>query len=365
MRTALADMPAPSFEHLRRLTDSGGLYEHARGDRPRPEHGYCVDDVARGLVVVAREHEPSRLVHTLGRSYLDFVLAAQAPDGRFHNRRGTDLTWRDDPSLEDCWGRALWGLGAVVAAPTMPPSSRARALSAFERGAVHRSPWPRATAFAALGAADVLRTHPDHAIARELLVDAVTALDVAADPALERNGWAWPEHRLTYANAVLPEVLLAAGHLLRRAPVLHRGLDLLGWLVDVQTRDDHLSVVPVGGRGPGEPAPGYDQQPIEVAALADACAVAHGLTGHHRWKGGVRLSVAWFLGHNDSRVPMWDQNGGGYDGLEPDGRNDNRGAESTLALVSTLQHGARLARAGTASTGAQGSGARRLEGARP
>jgi hypothetical protein len=30
--------------------------------------------------------------------------------------------------------------------------------------------------------------------------------------------------------------------------------------------------------------------------------------------------------------------GAGYDGLEVDGRNENRGAESTLAALSTFQH---------------------------
>jgi hypothetical protein len=38
---------------------------------------------------------------------------------------------------------------------------------------------------------------------------------------------------------------------------------------------------------------------------------------------------------------MWDPaTGGGYDGLTPTGPNLNQGAESTLALISTLQHGA-------------------------
>jgi hypothetical protein len=35
--------------------------------------------------------------------------------------------------------------------------------------------------------------------------------------------------------------------------------------------------------------------------------------------------------------------GGGYDGLEADGRNANQGAESTLAFLSTMQHARRLA----------------------
>ena len=53
--------------------------------------------------------------------------------------------------------------------------------------------------------------------------------------------------------------------------------------------------------------------------------------------------MAWFLGDNDTQIPMFDPGtGGGYDGLERDGRNDNQGAESTIALISTLQQGIRL-----------------------
>ena len=40
---------------------------------------------------------------------------------------------------------------------------------------------------------------------------------------------------------------------------------------------------------------------------------------------------------------MWDpRTGGGYDGLRADGPNLNQGAESTLSLISTLQHGRSL-----------------------
>jgi hypothetical protein len=41
-------------------------------------------------------------------------------------------------------------------------------------------------------------------------------------------------------------------------------------------------------------------------------------------------------------MAMWDPDtGGGYDGLTPHGPNFNQGAESTLALISTLQHARR------------------------
>ncbi len=336
-------LPPPPFAHLRRLTDAGGLYEHARWTRVRREHGYCVDDVARALVVVSREVDPPPVLHGLAEQYLDFVLAAQVRDGRFRNRRGTDLRWWDGPSVEDCWGRALWGLGAAVsAAGGASPGARV-ALAAFERGAVWRSPHVRATAFAALGAAEVLAVHPDHAGALLLVADAARAVGGPLAPP-GPHGWVWPEARLRYANAALPEVLLLAGAALGAPALVDDGLALLAWLLDEQTHSGHLSVVPVAGRGPGERPPGFDQQPIEVAALADACARAHEVTGDPRWLHGLELAAAWFLGANDVDTPLWDpESGGGCDGLTRGGRNENQGAESTLALVSTLQQCRRLA----------------------
>jgi hypothetical protein len=84
-----------------------------------------------------------------------------------------------------------------------------------------------------------------------------------------------------------------------------------------------------------------------VAALADACSRAATLTADDRWSAGVASAVAWFLGDNDAGLAMWDPaTGGGYDGLRADGPNLNQGAESTLSLISTLQHGRSLVGAG-------------------
>jgi hypothetical protein len=331
--------PEPPFAHLHRLTDLGGLYEHALGTTRRREHGYCVDDVARALVVVCREAEEPAPQSELRQQYLSFVLAAETGDGRFRNRRGTDLRWRGEPSVEDCWGRALWGLGAAVSSqPGLVAGDDA--LAAFERGARLRSPWSRAMAFAALGAAEVLRVLPEHRGARELMA---ASAQVIGRPTASGT-WPWPEPRLTYANAALPEALLAAGAALESPALVADGLHLLGWLVDRETRDGHLSVTPAGGRGPSDAAPGFDQQPIEVAALADACARAYALTGLSRWADGIDLAASWFCGANDAETSLYDPvSGGGCDGLERHGRNENQGAESTVALVSTLQQARWLA----------------------
>jgi hypothetical protein len=58
--------PVTPFGHLQRLTDNIGLLRHADGAVPLHEHGYYVDDVARGLLVVCREPSPSQELIVLG-----------------------------------------------------------------------------------------------------------------------------------------------------------------------------------------------------------------------------------------------------------------------------------------------------------
>jgi hypothetical protein len=326
--------PAPSFAHLARLTDDTGLFEHARHATVRRQHGYCTDDVARGLVVTCREPDPPATVLRLAECYLTFLAHAQASSGAFHNRLAHDRCWTDEPGLGDWWGRALWGLGTAAARCTAP-WIRDEALHAFVQGAAQRSPAPRAMAFAGLGAAEVLRVNPYDTTAAALLADAATAVGGPADSV----DWPWPQSRLTYANAALAEVVIAAGHLGDNDPLLAAGLRMLTWLRDIQVTDGRLSALPAAGWQRHAPRRRHDQQPIEVAALADACATAAAATGDPSWEAGVTQAVGWFLGDNDGGTPMWDPaTGGAYDGLTPDGPNLNQGAESTLALISTLQH---------------------------
>jgi hypothetical protein len=330
--------PAPDFRHLLAMTDVRGTFEHARFAVPRPEHGYCTDDMARVLVVAAREPVPMAGVRDLVRLSLRFLSRAQSLEGAYRNRLGPSGRWLDRPALEDSWGRSIWGLG-TAAGSSGTDWVRQTATSELERAAHRRSRWPRAMAFAAIGAAELLTADPGNPTARALLAD-------AADEMAAPNGdaaWPWPETRLAYANAVLPEAMIAAGTVLGRDELVDRGLELLGWLLERETRDGHLSVTAVGGGGRGDVGPRFDQQPIEVATLADACARAATVDDSSRWANGIAAAVAWFLGDNDAQQVMWDPTtGGGYDGLEVDGPNLNQGTESTLALLSTLQHARHL-----------------------
>ena len=335
------------------MTDERGTFEHADHTVPRREHGYCTDDMARVLVVTSREPHPDPIVTGLSRTALRFLVEAQGEAGASRNRMDVRGRWRDAHGVDDCWGRSLWGLG-TAAARHEDHDVRQTALAHFERGTEQRSPWPRAMAFAALGAAEVVTARPGHIRARGLLAAAADVIGTRRPV----PSWPWPEPRLSYANAVLPEAMIAVGVALGRTGLRDDGLALLQWLLDHETSGGHLSVAPVGGSGPGDLRPAFDQQPIEVAALADACVRAARLTHSDLWPGadpveridpsaflaGADRAVGWFLGDNDRQVPMWDtDSGGGYDGLGAGGPNLNQGAESTLALISTFQHARNLA----------------------
>jgi hypothetical protein len=323
-------VPAPRFDHLLSLSDRTGVFEHAKLTLPRRTHGYCTDDVARALVVVLREPEPTSELERLAETCLAFLERAQLEDGRFHNRLSPDGRWLDDVGSDDATGRALRA-AATAAVHATHHLQRRRGRALFETGSRFRSPSPRANAYAILGAV-------------ELADEAVVARLAGALPRPAQSpAWPWPESRLTYANALLAEAQIAAGGALGDARLLDDGLRLLAWLVEVETNGGHFSFTPAAGWAPGEPRPGFDQQPIEAGAMAEACARAFDATGDPTWAAHTVRAAAWFLGVNDVGAVLLDRETGGCrDGLEPRGVNLNQGAESTLALLAALQQARRV-----------------------
>jgi len=320
-----------AFAHLLAMSDQRGLFEHADHTTPRTEHGYCTDDNARLLVVTSRAADTGS-AHHLSRLALHFVRSAQDNDGRCRNRMDQTGQWTDAAGTEDCWGRSLWGFG-VAAAQHDNPAVRRWAQRSFDKGIRQRSRFTRAMVFAGLGAVEVAGVSPDHTQARAMLNDMLAMIGpLPTDDAI------WPEPRLRYGNASIAEAVMAAGITLGRPLEVDRGLRMLSWLLALETRAGHLSVTGVGGRELSDRSMQFDQQPIEVAAMADACWRAHMITGDASWIAGVAAAAAWFRGNNDTGVSMIDTTShGAYDGLTPTGANLNEGAESALALVSTMQ----------------------------
>ncbi len=319
-----------SFDHFIGLSGRHGLFEHAQRSLPRLDHGYSLDDNGRALVVVARATASGiGFPSTPRERCLDFVLEAQK--GGWKDRQSTAGVWNRIAS-DDSIGRAIWGLGS--AAVWWPGErGRERAEEGLTRSLDFDSKWWRSCGYALLGftAFNAVRPNPS-------IVGAIARLSREL-PRLRResDSWLWPEERLRYDNARLPEALISSGQALDDPKMVDEGLRLLEWLVETEIGDHGFSFTPVTGRSIGHPKPSFDQQPLEAWAMADACARAAEVTGDVGWLVPAGVAVSWFLGENDQRIPVYDfESGACCDGLTAEGVNLNQGAESTLSALGAL-----------------------------
>lgn len=338
----LQAVPELKTDHLCSLTDDVGMLQHARYTVPDRNHGYCTDDNARALIFALRAYRLTKAPELLemATTYLSFLQHAYNPaKGRFRNFMSYDRTWQEEFGSDDSHGRALWSLGIAVAnAPTV--GLRAAALDLFEPalGAVESLPSPRAWAFALVGIHAYLRRYSGDSEARRIRESLANRLfDLFEAHATDE--WPWPEETLTYANAKLPHALLMSGQWLQRGDMIETGVNSLEWLLDVMTESDG-TLAPVGNDGwyhrDGQPAR-FDQQPIEVHALLEACIEAYNVTADERWLVEARRCFDWFLGKNRLNKSLYDyETSGCRDGLQPGGVNENQGAESTLAWLLSL-----------------------------
>jgi glycosyltransferase involved in cell wall biosynthesis len=337
------DLPALTLDHLRRMTDSTGMFQHAVLTVPNFSEGYCTDDNARAFILAVLldelKEEPAR-VRALGTTYAAFLNHAFDPaTKRFHNHLSFDRRWLDPQGSEDCHGRALWALG-VAAGRSPHRSFQVLAGQLFVQGlpAVTEFTSPRAWAFTLLGIHDyLLRMGGDRQVqqSRETLTARLSDL-------LERSArpdWPWFEQELTYDNAKLAHALIQSGHAMGQQAARERGLRSLRWLAEIQTSENgHFR--PIGSNGfyprGGERAL-FDQQPIEAQAMVSACLEAYRVTSDTYWYDQAHRAFDWFLGWNDLGLELYSAGTGGCrDALHVDRVNGNEGAESTLAFLLAL-----------------------------
>lgn len=335
--------PEPDLRHLRTMTDDTGLLQHAVFATPDRRHGYCTDDNARALVI-ALQHWALRKddsVLRLAQTYLSFLIYAFREDtGRFRNFMDYERRWLEEPGSEDCHGRAIWALGtAAASAPYDSISGIATRLLNDALPAALDLQYPRAWAFTLIGLHAYLSKFAGDAGVRRAQAELANRL-VGQFQSHPDDQWPWFEDEVTYCNGRVCQALLLAGQCRSDSAMVEEGRRSLRWLLEVQTGErGQLSLI--GNDGwlvRGRERPRFDQQPVEIPGLIDACAEAYRITGDAQWVDEARRCLAWFLGDNDLEKPVCDFNTGGcQDGLSSQGVNRNQGAESTVAwLLSAL-----------------------------
>lgn len=339
-----AELPSIDLRHVRRMTDDTGILQHAAFSVPRYSDGYCLDDNARALLLMALIEDAGAEdvagVRELASRYLAFVSdALQRETGRFRNFLTYARHWHQEEGSEDSHGRAIWALGTVVGRSTDPArQSLARELFHDSLPAVAQFRSPRAWAFALLGVEEYLRAFEGdrevQAFGREV-AERLAALFQRSSA----TDWTWFENSVTYCNARLPQALLASGGWMGNQDLIATGVMSLEWLLNIQQSDDGY-FAPIGSNGffwRGARPASFDQQPVEACAMISALWQAHRTTGEARWAEQARRIFTWFLGQNQVQQPLYDPSTGGCrDALHADRVNQNQGAESTLSFQLAL-----------------------------
>jgi glycosyltransferase involved in cell wall biosynthesis len=337
------ELPALKLNHLSRMTDSTGVFQHAVFSVPNFSEGYCTDDNARAFILavllgeLGEEPETVRSVATTSAAFLHHAF--DGTSRRFHNHLSFDRRWLDELGSEDSHGRALWALGIGVGRSSFRTfQMMAGQLFALALPAVKDFTSPRAWAFGLIGIHEYMGR-----LSGDSLVDQTRdTLTCRLLKLLENNAkpdWCWFEDELSYDNAKLAHALILSGHATHQSAVFERGLEALRWLNQLQISEKgHFR--PIGSNGfyrRGGSRANFDQQPIEAHTMVSACLEAFRATSDLWWYEQAQRAFDWFIGWNDLGLELYSPESGACgDGLHVDRVNGNQGAESTLAFLLSL-----------------------------
>jgi glycosyltransferase involved in cell wall biosynthesis len=335
------ELPPLKLDHLFRMTDNTGIFQHAIFNVPNFAEGYCTDDNARAFILTLLLEETTSLAtqsefERLASIYLAFLWHAFDQETcRFRNFMNHERRWLEGAGSEDSHARALWAAGTALGRSKNEGHRNLCALL-FQRGlpTVENFTSPRAWAFALLAIHEYLRAFSGDRNAnqvREILTNRLVELFRSNSS----KDWMWFEPVATYDNARLSQAVILTGYWTSRGDVVEIGLRSLRWLVEQQMADgDHFT--PIGSNGfwtRGSECARFDQQPLEAYAMIAACVEAYSLTGELIWQRAARRCFEWFLGRNDLGESLYDSGTGGCrDALHSDRVNQNQGAESSLAF---------------------------------
>src|SRR3984957_1802443 len=335
------ELPPLKLDHLFRMTDNTGIFQHAIFNVPNFAEGYCTDNNARAFILtllledttsVATQRQFARQTSI----YLAFLWNAFDQETcRFRNFMNHQRRWLELAGSEDSHARALWAVGTALGRSKNEGHRNLCALL-FQRGlpTVEHFTSPRAWAFALLAIHEYLRAFSGDRNAN-LLREILTNRLVELFRTNSSKDWVWFEPVVTYDNARLSQAVILTGYWTSRGDVVEIGLRSLRWLVEQQKADgDHFA--PIGSNGfwtRGDECARFDQQPLEAYAMIAACVEACSLTRDLTWQRAARRCFEWFLGRNDLGESLYDSSTGGCrDALHSDRVNQNQGAESTLAF---------------------------------
>jgi uncharacterized protein YyaL (SSP411 family) len=326
MKTFLVD-------HLFRMTDDTGIFQHTRFATPDYSHGYTTDDNARALIVAVNlyelEHEDrfKELIY----KYLSFLNYAITSKGTFKNFMDFNRNFIEEEGSEDCFGRCVWAIASVIASPHLPENAHRMAKYILSRmeGNFTNLTYIRAKAYTLIGVS-LLKSNKYKKVVEELSADIQRAY-------IENSmlDWHWFEQEMTYSNAVIPCSLFLAAEILKSEDLLEVGIESFDFLLNKTTQNGYFKAIGCKGwyKNGGIMA-AFDEQPVEAGETVYTCLIAFGITKEPEYLDKMLVVSEWFHGRNCMEHSMVDpETGGCYDGITAEGVNYNQGAESIISLL--------------------------------
>jgi glycosyltransferase involved in cell wall biosynthesis len=334
-------IPKFSLEHINRLTDSTGIFQHATYSVPNFEHGYCLDDNARALLMATLAYEQFKDKDALKiiPIYLSYVQYMQNGDGSFRNFLSFDRNFLDEIGSDDSYGRTMWALAYLIGhAPNNAYKEFANEIFINALPFINKLNHLRGIADTLIGISLYLKSQPE----KKELVSYLHLLKDKLITAYKNNseqGWCWFEEKLTYDNAILPLALWYSYDYLQDDNIYKIAEEAQAFLTQHTLNTDYFN--PVGNNGwlfKNQEMAQYDQQAIETMAMVIMLYKAFEITKNVDYLNQLNTCFQWFLGVNSLGLSLYDEETKGCaDGLQNFSVNRNQGAESTLAyLISYL-----------------------------
>ena len=333
----LSVMPEFNLDHLVRLTDDTGILQHAIYGIPNLKEGYCLDDNSRAMLtsLMAYKIFESKKALDLMPIYFSYIHHMQNIKGTFRNFMSFERQFLDDEGSADAFGRTIWALGFLI---RYAPHDAYFQLGTeiFHKASKNFTSIKslRGMANTIIGMAHYLQKFQSDE-RMFIIMDHLTNDIMKHYKSHAKGEWKWFEDILTYDNAIIPLALYHSAEITGNREVMIVAEASKKFLKSKVMNNGIIAPIGSNGWNPkGEKSAQFAQQATDIMAMVLLYYKAYEVKKRKTDLKKMFKTFTWFIGENDLRVPLYDQETHGCaDGLESFGVNRNMGAESTLAYL--------------------------------
>lgn len=339
MKVKISNITPKTFQtdHIHRLTNSVGIFQHAKFASPNFHHGYCLDDNVRSLqllILAANKNLLKNEDHQLIDTYIAYIYYMQNDDGSFRNFLSFQNTYLDERSCHDAFDLTIYALGITMQLTTNKHVfSIAKEIMDKAYDIIDNLTSIRAVSYALCGL-NACYSAQNYDKPLKQTINKLADFIVNEYNNNKHQYWKWFEKIITYDNAIIPYALILANEINENNNWKQIIIDSTIFLDGILFKENHLELI--GNDGwftPDCKSTNTGQQPIEIPALILLYNKINASYTHITCKGSAHKCYDWFFGLNSTASILFDiETKGCSDGLDGDVINLNQGAESTISF---------------------------------